>query len=104
MDHDLLLQRIHSEMHRRGVPYHFRQGELLIVQGSRPTSLILIADGIVQVDFEDEGTRGDVVARRSQGSIIGEMSLLAGMQRTANARAITPVNAWLLPAGDFFDL
>jgi CRP-like cAMP-binding protein len=104
MEQDLLTADVRHEMISRALKWRFQPGELLIVQGSQPNCLILVAEGDVQVEIRKKSSGVRVLARRSAGSIIGEMSLLIGIPRTAHARAITLVNAWMLPAGEYYDL
>ena len=104
MDQDFLPPDVRHEIISHALEWSFQPGELLIVQDCQPTCLILLAGGDVQVEVREKNSGVSVLARRSAGSIVGEMSLLIGIPRTALARAITPVNAWLLPTGEYYDL
>jgi CRP-like cAMP-binding protein len=104
MEQDFLRADVRHEMISRALKWPFQPGELLIVQGSQPNCLIFIAEGDVQVEIRKKNSGVRVLARRSAGSIVGEMSLLIGIPRTAHARAITFVSAWLLPTGEYYDL
>ncbi len=62
--------------------------ERFVVQGSRGTSLFVVADGEVEVVLRRAEGPDVVVDRMSRGAVIGEMSLLTGSPRSATVRAV----------------
>jgi branched-chain amino acid transport system substrate-binding protein len=73
--------------------YHTYYPEDVIVrQGTRDTTLLIIASGVVQVTKQDAAGREVEVARLGSGDIIGEMSLLTGEPRSATVKAVVQVS------------
>jgi len=69
--------------------YHtYYPEELVVRQGERDNSLLIIAAGVVQVTKAGSDGRGVEVARLGFGDIIGEMSLLTGEPRSASVTAV----------------
>ncbi len=81
----------------------FRPGETLMAQGDPGDSLMVIAQGEVEVSVVEEGKR-HLLKRAHEGEILGEMALLTHEPRTASVTAITPVRALVLPAVRFEEL
>lgn len=67
----------------------FRQGETIVRQGEESHSLLVVASGVVEVLLDTRG--GDSVRLHEfhAGDYFGEMSLLDGRPRSANAIALT---------------
>lgn len=102
MDH--LPSDLREEICYRSVDWEYTPGELVIVQSDICDGLITILDGEVEISFATSRGRQHVLARRSAGEIIGEIGLVIGSRRTAQARAITPLRAQLLPKTEYFRL
>ena len=60
-------------------------GDLLIRQGDTSDQLLLLFDGVVEIEKD-----GKVIAELGPGTILGEMAVLTGGRRTATVRARTP--------------
>ncbi|HSA80389.1 MAG TPA: cyclic nucleotide-binding domain-containing protein, partial [Geminicoccaceae bacterium] len=79
----------------RMVERRFRRGEVLLRQGDAGQSMLILAEGLVDVLAAPEaGGAERSIARRHPGEPIGEMSLLTGGRRSATARALTDVVAF----------
>jgi CRP-like cAMP-binding protein len=79
----------------RVVERRFRRGEVLLRQGDVGQSMLILAEGLVDVlVVPDAGGAARSIARRHPGQPIGEMSLLTGGRRSATARALTDVVAF----------
>lgn len=63
-------------------------GEALMRQGDPADSMMLILDGMVEIEVD-----GTVVAESGPGSILGERAFLEGGLRTATVRAVSKVKA-----------
>jgi small-conductance mechanosensitive channel/CRP-like cAMP-binding protein len=84
-----------QDLARRMVERRFRRGDDLIRQGDVGRSMLIIAEGLVDVIAAPEGGGPPrSIARRHPGQPIGEMSLLTGGRRSATARALTDVVAF----------
>jgi CRP-like cAMP-binding protein len=81
----------------------FQPGERLMTEGDPGDSLMVVATGEVEVSIEGESGR-HVLKRGGAGGIFGEMALLTDEPRSASITALTPVRAWVLPAGRFHEL
>jgi CRP-like cAMP-binding protein len=79
----------------RMVERRFRRGEVLLRQGDVGQSMLILAEGLVDLLVVPEaGGAARSIARRHPGQPIGEMSLLTGGRRSATARALTDVVAF----------
>lgn len=87
--------RVTERLKRRTAP----ADDVIVRQGSKGSSLFLIARGVVRVTRSDDGEETDV-ATLLAGDFFGEMALLHGGVRTATCRAVTPCALWELERGD----
>lgn len=71
----------------------FRQGQLIFQRGDPGDGLYAVVSGRVRVFIEDGDGNEAVVAIRGPGDVLGEMSLLDGMPRSASASAQEAVKA-----------
>jgi CRP/FNR family transcriptional regulator, cyclic AMP receptor protein len=79
----------------------FRAGTSLFHEGERSEWLALIEQGLVKVSSFTEGGREIVLAFRGPGELMGEISVIDAEPRSATAIALKPVQALIVPAGDF---
>ncbi len=71
---------------------HFKAGELLIKQGTTGRKMFLLLSGeAVVTRHEDEGEQ--TIAELGAGAVLGEVGYVREIERTANVRALTPVQA-----------
>ena len=94
-----ILKLIHKSMS----DVMFEPGELLMKQGDPGTSLMVVADGDVEIGVDEEGGH-HVLKLAHAGEVLGEMALLTNEPRSASVRAVTAVRAWVLPAERFHEL
>jgi CRP-like cAMP-binding protein len=84
-----------EDLARRMTLRRYRRGDDLLRQGDVGRSMLIIAEGLVDViAAPDGGGPPRSIARRHPGQPIGEMSLLTGGRRSATARALTDVVAF----------
>src|SRR5437763_17148784 len=69
----------------------YMPGEAIIREGDIGEEFFLISDGEVQVERQ-----GQEIARLGSGAFFGELALLTGEPRTADAIAAKPVDAYIL--------
>jgi hypothetical protein len=82
------------------VPRTILQGENVITQGERGTSLFLIARGVVAVLVKSGREEPRRVASLHAGDFFGEMALLNAEPRSATVQAVTPCQLYELVKQD----
>ncbi len=90
-------------LHSRMLERRFDAGELLIRQGEKEDSLMVVADGEVEVSVM-EGGKSHLLKHAGPGEILGEMALLTDEPRSATVTAFTPVRAYVISAESFHEL
>ena len=81
---------------------HYEAGEILFREGERGDSFFIVQEGQIEI-IKAMGTAEELlVARRSPGEFVGEMSLLEpyGL-RTASVRAATQAHLWRMTRPEF---
>lgn len=92
-----------NAMARRLLLQHVPAGEFVFQIGEPGDALYLVESG--QVELMADGQRaGEPLVRLGAGGFFGEMALLTGRTRSANARALENSNLWVLYRADFDDL
>ena len=79
-----------EEMAKPMVLYRFDEGESLIVKDKAARFMYLVYQGTVTVDL------GDKKISLSEGTVLGEMSLLSGQRSTADVVADTDTTAFII--------
>jgi hypothetical protein len=82
------IMREGKQLERRNL----EQGSALVKEGETGRELLLLLDGIVDVEV-----KGDVVAEIGPGALLGERALLEGGERTATIWATTPIRVAVVP-------
>jgi CRP-like cAMP-binding protein len=95
-----VLLRRSAQLQRR----RYAKGEVIFLQGEPGTCLYLVAAGQVKIALTS--AEGDEVelARLGPGEFFGELALLDGEPRSADAIATAPTELLLLPRADFLRL
>jgi CRP-like cAMP-binding protein len=78
-------------------------GEIIMQEGERDPHIMFIVSGLVEV-FLGGGNNRDVLWTLEGGEILGEMSLLDQLPRTASAQALTPCEMVRLDKESFYHL
>ncbi len=73
---------------------HFEQGQTLFSRGDTGDQLILVGEGRVRLAVTTEDGRELSVRHAVRGDLLGEIAVLDGGQRSADAVALTPVTAY----------
>ncbi|WP_421725904.1 cyclic nucleotide-binding domain-containing protein [Bauldia sp.] len=66
-------------------PVVYPNGAVVMAEGDFGDAMYVIVDGTVRVTFQDRHGGEQRVAQLGAGDVVGEMSLLTGMRRTATA-------------------
>lgn len=82
----------------------FEQGQMLFSRGDDGDQLILVGEGRIRLAVTTEDGRELSVRHAIQGDLLGEIAVLDGGERSADAVAITPVVAFGLRRAPFQQL
>jgi CRP/FNR family transcriptional regulator, cyclic AMP receptor protein len=79
----------------------YARGEVIFLEGDEGTALCLIAEGRIRIQLTGTDGREVVIAVYGPGEIFGEMALLDGEPRSADAIAQEPSRVFWLQRDDF---
>jgi CRP/FNR family transcriptional regulator, cyclic AMP receptor protein len=79
---------------------HFKAGETIFLMGETGDSLLAVLDGQVRISVPSTGGRELLLAILHPGEFFGEMAVLDGKPRTADAHAITDCDLAVLSRTD----
>jgi len=80
-------------------------GKTLFHEGDPGGCMYILVDGTVEVQKKrSHGTGNVVIARFDRGGVIGEMSLVDGLTRSATVVAIQSTRAFILDSNTFEDM
>lgn len=82
----------------------FSTGEVIFAEGDKPDKVIVIASGHVSIYKKSPGGEEIFVGLGGPGSILGEMSVFLGGERTATVRASSNVVAIVFEPEQFLDV
>jgi CRP-like cAMP-binding protein len=74
----------------------YGKGELIFSRGDASTYLLLVSEGRVQISLLGDDGRELDARQIKAGAVIGEIGVMDGLPRSADAVAATPVSAFLL--------
>jgi CRP-like cAMP-binding protein len=89
-----------EDVSQRLRPVRFRQGEVILREGSPGHEMYFVESGRVQV-VRGSGADSRLLAELGAGEVFGEMALLTGEPRVATVMALSDVNLWTLSQADF---
>jgi CRP-like cAMP-binding protein len=95
-----------TERHRlvqSGRRRRFPRGSTLFNEGERSDRVVILLAGRIKVSSFTENGKEVVLAVRSSGDLLGELSALDGEPRSATATALEPVEALVLTVTQFRD-
>lgn len=79
-------------------------GEVVFAKGDEGDSLLAVVDGLIRISAPSEDGREVVLSMIGPRQIFGEISLLDGYPRTADATAVVPTHVLVLGRSDFRQL
>src|SRR6185436_2292902 len=83
----------------------FSPSEVIVREGAPGVSMYIIKSGLIEIRKKDPATGIDfLVAQLSEGSAVGEMSLLTGKPRSATVMTVQPTVVFTLTRADFRNL
>jgi CRP-like cAMP-binding protein len=74
-----------------------RRGDVVFAEGAEPHHLSVVEDGRVAIASRSDDGRESVFALMERGALFGEMGLLDGLGRSAEARALEPSQVTEIP-------
>ena len=85
-------------------PFFTAPGERLFEEGESAEGLYVVERGEVEVRIRSDGDREITLAHLGNGSVVGEMALIAGGPRSASVEAFSPTQGYFLSRAAFEDL
>jgi len=82
---------------------HFAAGETIFLMGSPGGSMMAVLSGTVRISIPSQEGREIVLAVLLPGEVFGEIALLDGKERTADARAMTACDLAVLERRDVLE-
>lgn len=76
-----------------------RRGDVIFAEGDEPANLYVVEDGRIAIASKSDDGRESVFALMERGELFGEMGLLDGLGRSAEARALEPSQIIEIPYG-----
>lgn len=95
-----LLERLRSHAIRQTV----RSGTTIFTRGDPGTSLFAICSGTIKVSSPSADGHSAIFNLISEGSVVGEIALLDGLPRTADATAVTDCELMVIERREFIPL
>jgi CRP-like cAMP-binding protein len=74
-----------------------RRGDVIFTEGAEPSHLYVVEDGRIAIASKSDDGRESVFALMERGELFGEMGLLDGLGRSAEARALEPSQITEIP-------
>ena len=74
-----------------------RRGDVVFTEGAEPEHLYVVEDGRIAIASKSDDGRESVFALMERGELFGEMGLLDGLGRSAEARALEPSQILEIP-------
>jgi len=94
-----------AELASMMIEHHYTAGAELFREGDPGGELYIIGGGAVEVQKQrSHGSGRVVIARFDRGGVLGEMSLMDRMPRSASVLAVQPTRAWLLSQEGFEEI
>ncbi len=81
------------------VERELRRGDVIFVEGAESEHLYVVEDGRIAMASRSDDGRESVFALMERGDLFGEMPLLDGLGRSAEARALEPSQVMEIPYG-----
>jgi CRP-like cAMP-binding protein len=90
-----------AALHACGTARHFRPGDALFHEGDPSDWVLLVERGRVKIASVTADGKDVVLALRGPGEVVGELSALDGLPRSATASALDAVDARVVRADGF---
>ncbi len=94
-------EEILRKISARCLPQAFGADERLFDQGDEGNGLYIVVSGLIRIWLSSEDGRELTLNLMESGDVLGEIALLDGLPRTANATTVEPSRALFLPRSQF---
>jgi CRP-like cAMP-binding protein len=93
-----------EQLSSRAIPRSVRSGTAIFTKGDPGTCLFAVCSGTIKISAPSLTGRSAIFNLISDGSVFGEVALLDGLPRTADATAITDCELMMIERRDFVPL
>ncbi len=93
-----------NQLSSYAIPRAVKRGTMIFARGDSGTALFAIASGTVKISAPSADGKGAVFNLISEGAIFGEIAVLDGLPRTADATALTDCELMVIERRDFVSL
>ena len=90
-----------AELAARGRETAFKRGETVFLRDDPGDHVVIVTEGLIEVSLTSIAGRKSVLAHIGPGELIGEISVLDEAPRSADAVALKPCRAVLVPRAAF---
>jgi CRP/FNR family transcriptional regulator len=97
-------ERTLADVSSRTRRYSFRAGQQIMYEGDQPPGLFIVLQGRVRLSCTASDGREQVLDMVERGEIFNMVPIFDGQPNHTNARAMSPVEALLLPRADLLGL
>ena len=93
-----------NQLSSYAIPRSVKRGTMIFQRGNDGTALFAICSGTVKISAPSAEGKGAVFNLISEGAIFGEIAVLDGLPRTADATALTDCELMVIERRDFVTL
>ncbi len=104
MEPTKLTDELVSLLKNRGKEESYGLGDTLVEEGEESDRIFIIEKGFVNVTKKDPMGNDVLIGTAGPGSIIGEMGVFMGIERTASVRAVSDLKVIVFTKDEFFDV
>lgn len=90
-----------AELQRRARARHFKSGATVFHEGTPSDGVVVVVGGRVKVSTITASGKEVLLAIRGPGDLLGELSAIDGLARSATVSAVEPVEVLIIPSGEF---
>ena len=104
METTKLTEELVSLLKNRGKEESYNLGDVLIEEGQESDRIFIIEKGFVNVTKKDPMGNDVLIGTAGPGSILGEMGVFMGIERTATVRAVSELKVVSFAKDEFLDV
>jgi CRP/FNR family transcriptional regulator, cyclic AMP receptor protein len=93
-----------NQLSSYAIPRTVKRGTMILARGDSGTAMFAIVSGTVKISAPSAEGKGAVFNLISEGAIFGEIAVLDGLPRTADATALTDCELMVIERRDFISL
>ena len=93
-----------NQLSSYAIPRAVKRGTMILARGDSGTAMFAIVSGTVKISAPSAEGKGAVFNLISEGAIFGEIAVLDGLPRTADATALTDCELMVIERRDFVSL